>query len=246
MSGAGAEMGLAGLGEVVHRRGSAEQLADEVLERIVNGQIKPGASLRESALAEAGGVSRNTAREAIRILVSGGLVQHFSQRGAVVCELDADDIRDIYRLRLLMELEGVRAAKELRPEQASRLKDAIDDFEAAATTKDLGRLVAADLTFHARIVELADSPRLDRFYRSIANEVRFGFSIVSVIDREVEQPAPLVDEHRQIYRLLVLRDVESCTELLTAHLQHFGTRLQEVFSQLTTEGRGTAARPGGH
>jgi len=224
--------GLTGLGNSLHRRGSADQLADEILERIVNGRIRPGTSLREAALADAGGVSRNTARETLRILVAGGLVQHYPQRGAVVCELGPGDIRDIYRLRLMMELEGIRAAGQLRPEQEQLLSHAIEDFEAAAARKDVARLVAADLGFHSRIVELADSPRLNRFYRSIANEVRFGFSVVSVLDREVEQPRPLVEEHRQIYLHLVQGDTTAAAELLAAHLRRFGERLYQVFSRL--------------
>ena len=232
--------GLAGLGNSLHRRGSADQLADEILERIVNGQIRPGTSLREAALADAGGVSRNTARETLRILVAGGLVQHYPQRGAVVCELGPGDIRDIYRLRLMMELEGVRAGGQLRPEQEERLSRAVGDFEAAAASSDVARLVAADIGFHSRIVELADSPRLNRFYRSIANEVRFGFSVVSVLDREVEQPEPLVEEHRQIYLHLVRGDTAAAADLLTAHLTRFGERLYEVFSRLDDDRENTA------
>lgn len=232
--------GLAGLGNSLHRRGSADQLADEILERIVNGHIRPGTSLREAAIADAGGVSRNTARETLRILVAGGLVQHYPQRGAVVCELGPDDIRDIYRLRLMMELEGVQAAGQLRPEQEECLSQAVEDFEAAAVSKDVARLVAADIGFHARIVELSDSPRLNRFYRSIANEVRFGFSVVSVLDREVEQPGPLVEEHRQICLHLVRGDATAAAELLTSHLRRFGERLYEVFSRLDDDQENTA------
>jgi DNA-binding GntR family transcriptional regulator len=232
--------GLAGLENSLHRRGSADQLADEILERIVNGQIRPGTSLREAALADAGGVSRNTARETLRILVAGGLVQHYPQRGAVVCELGPDDIRDIYRLRMMMELEGVRAAGQLRPGQEERLSQAVADFEAAAASKDVARLVAADLGFHSRIVELADSPRLNRFYRNVANEVRFGFSVVSVLDREVEQPGPLVEEHRQICLHLMHGDTTAAAELLTAHLRRFGDRLYEVFSHLDDDRENTA------
>jgi DNA-binding GntR family transcriptional regulator len=236
--------GLAGLGNSLHRRGSADQLADEILERIVSGQIRPGTSLREAALADAGGVSRNTARETLRILVAGGLVQHYPQRGAVVCELSPDDIRDIYRLRMMMELEGVRAAGQLRPEQAERLSQAVADFEAAAASQDVARLVAADICFHSRIVELADSPRLNRFYRSVASEVRFGFSVVSVLDREVEEPGPLVEEHRQICLHLIRGDTTAAADLLTAHLAHFGDRLYEVFSRLVTDRENTAGEAG--
>ena len=232
--------GLAGLQNALHRRGSADQLADEILERIVNGRIRPGTSLREAALADAGGVSRNTARETLRILVAGGLVQHYPQRGAVVCELGPGDIRDIYRLRLIMEREGVRAAGQLLPQQEERLSHAVEDFEAAAASKDVARLVAADIGFHSRIVELADSPRLNRFYRSIANEVRFGFSVVSVLDREFEQPGPLVEEHRQIYLHLTQGDTTAAEKQLTAHLRRFGERLHEVFSRLCDDRTNTA------
>jgi DNA-binding GntR family transcriptional regulator len=62
-----------------------------------------------------------------------------------VCELGPDDIRDIYRLRMIMELEGVRAAGQLRPEQEQRLNQAVEDFEAAAASKDVAHLVAADI-----------------------------------------------------------------------------------------------------
>jgi DNA-binding GntR family transcriptional regulator len=232
--------GLAGLGNSLHRRGSADQLADEIVERIVSGQIRPGASLREAALADAGGVSRNTARETLRILIAGGLVQHYPQRGAVVCELSPDDIRDIYRLRKMMELEGVRAAGHLRPEQEERLSQAVADFDAAAASKDVARFVAADIGFHSRIVELAESPRLNRFYRSVANEVRFGFSVVSVHDREIEQPGPLVEEHRQICLHLIQGDTTAAADLLTAHLTHFGERLYEVFCSLDDDRENTA------
>jgi len=139
-----------------------------------------------------------------------------------------------------MELEGVRAAGQLRPEQEERLRQAVEDFEAAAASQDVARLVAADIGFHSRIVELADSPRLNRFYRSIANEVRFGFSVVSVLDREVEQPGPLVEEHRQICLHLIQGDITAAAELLTAHLRRFGERLYEVFSRLDDDRENTA------
>jgi DNA-binding GntR family transcriptional regulator len=157
-----------------------------------------------------------------------------------VCELGPDDIRDIYRLRMMMELEGVRAAAQLRPEQKERLSQAVEGFEAAAASKDVARLVAADIGFHSQIVELANSPRLNRFYRSIANEVRFGFSVVSVLDREVEQPGPLIEEHRQICLHLIQGDTTAAAELLTAHLRRFGERLHEVFSRLDNDRENTA------
>ena len=222
---------FAGLGATVHRKGSADQLAEEILDRIMSGQIPPGTSLREAALSSSGGVARNTAREAIRILVAEGLVQHYPHRGAVVCELDADDVRDVYRIRLMAELEGVRSATTLTAAQIRGFEDALATFEDAARSRSVSRLVAADLTFHTCIVELANSPRLERMYRSIANEVRFGFSLLSAADHEIDNPDPLIAEHRDIYDKLVSGNLDECAELLTTHLHVFCGRMEEVVAR---------------
>jgi DNA-binding GntR family transcriptional regulator len=223
--------GLTGLDETIRRKGNAEQLADEILERIVTGQIPPGTPLREAAIAEAGGVARNTAREVLRILMASGLVQHYPHRGVAVCELSGEDVRDIYNLRVMAELEGVKAADPMQSHHAARLEQAMQDFEAAATANDVGCLVAADLAFHSRIVELASSPRLDRFYRTLANEVRFGFSVLSVLDREFENPQPLVAEHRTILTHLLRGESDTCSRLLVEHLRRFGDRMFDVISE---------------
>ncbi|QHG85518.1 GntR family transcriptional regulator (plasmid) [Rhodococcus rhodochrous] len=223
-----AEDAFAGLGATVQRKGSADQLAEEILDRIMNGQIPPGTSLREATLASSGGVARNTAREAIRILVAEGLVQHYPHRGAVVCELDADDVRDVYRIRLMAELEGVRSVTSLSPAQTRCFDESLARFEEAARSQSISRLVAADLAFHTCIVELAGSPRLERMYRSIANEVRFGFSLLSTADREIDNPDPLIAEHREIYKKLAVGDIDTCAQLLTDHLNFFSSRMQEV------------------
>src|SRR5262249_33645903 len=107
-------------------------------------------------------------------------------------------------------------------------------------SKDVAHLVAADISFHSRIVELAGSPRLNRFYRSIANEVRFGFSGVSVLDREDEQPGPLIQEHRQLFLPLTQGAAPAADALLTAHLRRFGERRYEVFSRLDADSENKA------
>lgn len=223
--------GFTDLGASLQRKGSAEQLAEEILDRIMSGQISPGTSLREAALAESGGVARNTAREAIRILVGEGLVQHYPHRGAVVCELNADDVRDVYRIRLMAELEGVRSVERLSAVQARSFEDALTTFEEAAHSQSISRLVAADLAFHTRIVELAGSPRLERMYRSIANEVRFGFSLLSAADHEIDNPEPLIAEHREIYNKLANGDIDGCSALLTTHLNVFCGRMAAVIAR---------------
>ncbi|WP_066171111.1 GntR family transcriptional regulator [Gordonia hydrophobica] len=220
--------GFAGLGNAVQRKGSAQQLADEILGRILGGDISPGTPLRESVVAREAGVARNTVREAIRILVADGLVQHFPNRGAAVCELTGDDVRDLYRVRLMAELEGIRSATGLSPAQQATFEQSLAAFGEAAESNDPNAFVAADLNFHTLLVDLAGSPRLDRLYRSITNEVRFGFSLLTAADREVEYSEPLVSEHRAIYQALAGGKLDRCAELLTEHLEHYKCRMADL------------------
>ncbi|MDX6515390.1 MAG: hypothetical protein QOH73_1056, partial [Gaiellaceae bacterium] len=67
--------------------------------RILAGEVRPGRPLREVALAEELGVSRNTLREILLVLASEGLVQHVPHHGARVVQLGVRDARDIYRVR---------------------------------------------------------------------------------------------------------------------------------------------------
>ena len=65
----------------IRRVSTADQVASLMRQRILRGEFKPGTSLREVVIAAAIGVSRNTLREALRILVQEGLVRHSVHRG---------------------------------------------------------------------------------------------------------------------------------------------------------------------
>src|SRR5262249_60603421 len=87
---------IAGLGATIQRQSATGQAAAAIRDAILSGRIPPGTPLREAALATELSVSRNTIREAARILESEGLVRYQMNRGILVAELAADDVRAIY------------------------------------------------------------------------------------------------------------------------------------------------------
>ncbi|MGI8985956.1 MAG: GntR family transcriptional regulator, partial [Nocardioidaceae bacterium] len=78
---------------------TAERVADVLRRRITEGDLVPGARLSEERLVCELHVSRNTLREAFRLLAHEGLLVHRLHRGVFVPELDEDDLVDLYRLR---------------------------------------------------------------------------------------------------------------------------------------------------
>src|SRR5262249_6906058 len=95
----------------IHRTSIADQVADILRQRVLNGELRPGIHLQEIPLAEALGVSRNTMREAMRILSLEGLLKRSIHRGIAVAQLSLQDVQEIYHVRRVLEVSAVQAAK---------------------------------------------------------------------------------------------------------------------------------------
>jgi DNA-binding GntR family transcriptional regulator len=212
----------------ISRTSTAERVAEALRGMILDGGIAPQTRLREEALARSLSVSRNTIREAIQILVHQGLVTRVQNRGAVVVQLDADDVADIYRARVLLEVMAIRGSESATPSQLARVAAAIDRLALAATTKDAHQLVEHDFEFHRAIAGLLSSKRLEGLYDLIQGELRFCLAVLSQVDREYDDPEPLVAEHRAIYVAIAEGRPEAAAELMRAHLQQNEQRLQEI------------------
>lgn len=92
-----------------------EQVAAKVGDRIIGGQLAPGARIGEQELADEFAISRGPVREAIRILEREGLVAVLPRRGAVVTRLEANELRELFEIRAGLFEIVVRKVVETRP-----------------------------------------------------------------------------------------------------------------------------------
>src|SRR5262245_57772235 len=136
-------------GLVVRRSTTAQQVADGLSRRILDGAFTPGDRLRESAIAAELGVARNTVREAVRILELGGLVRYEVNRGAVIIAPTVDSVEALYTARHRLETAAV--ARPLSAEQVDTIAEAYEAMAAAANSHDVRQIVDHDLAFHAAI-----------------------------------------------------------------------------------------------
>jgi DNA-binding GntR family transcriptional regulator len=199
----------------IQRVSTADQVASLMRERILRGEFKPGTSLREVVIAAAIGVSRNTLREALRILVQEGLVRHSVHRGITVTLPSAESVADIYRVRRLLEVGAVEKGKPTS-ERLDVLASAVERLEAASEKKDWPALVEADMQFHCAIISLLASERLDGFFRNLVSELRIG---LVAVDRESGDLQRMAGEHRKFYQLLKAGKRKECGRVLESHLQ---------------------------
>jgi DNA-binding GntR family transcriptional regulator len=202
----------------ISRTSTAEEVADALREQILVGELAPGARLPEIPLSNAFQVSRNTLREAFRLLGREGLVQHLPHRGGFVAQLGEADIRDLYRVRRILELSGVRALPHTSDRARERLRRELVLLEDAARRGMWRESVDRDLAFHARIAGLLESARVDAFFETIAAQLRFGIAIMNVVDEKYARPDErIVGQHTRILAAIDALDVAAAERLIDEH-----------------------------
>ena len=82
-----------------------EFVVDAIREKILKGEVKAGQPLRQAALAEDLDVSRIPVREALLQLEAEGLVKFQAHKGAIVTELNADHVDELFELRAMLEAD---------------------------------------------------------------------------------------------------------------------------------------------
>jgi len=167
----------------------AQRLADVLRGRLIGGELRPGEKLSEAALSASLDVSRNTLREVFRLLTKEGLLRHEPHRGVFVSTPSLGSIIDIYRVRRMIECRAIAEASPAHPGVA-RMRLAVEDAVAARRRGDWRDVGSANMRFHASIVDLADSDRLNGFYSQIAAELRLCFGL---LDDPERLHAPYID-----------------------------------------------------
>ena len=141
------------------RRATAtpDLIAETLREEILRGDVEPGQALRQEELAERFGVSRLPVRDALLRLEAQGLVHVYPNRGAFVISLSADEVREIFEMRLLLEGDMIeRAVPRMGPDEWRRIDAANAE---SARTAGTGEWAEGDWRLHRALYESAARPR---------------------------------------------------------------------------------------
>jgi DNA-binding GntR family transcriptional regulator len=147
-------------------RAAAEEAARSLREEILSGAIASGTRLGEAELATRLSVSRTPIREALSRLAAEGLVELQPNRGARVASWSAEELREIFELRLQLEPYAVRMAV---PKLSADDLDELDELAAEMMRVDRTAIVELNRRFHGRFIEAAGSPPLAAALRGVTH-----------------------------------------------------------------------------
>jgi GntR family transcriptional regulator, trigonelline degradation regulator len=114
-----------------------KRVVDALREAIISGRLEPGARLTERELIAMTSVSRTVVREALRQLESDGLVDIIPNKGPIVRCLTAEEARDLYRIRAVLEGLAARLFVEnAGPHEVRKLEQALVELRKAYEIED--------------------------------------------------------------------------------------------------------------
>ncbi|MEU1231571.1 GntR family transcriptional regulator [Streptomyces sp. NPDC005828] len=233
MSGTG---GLTDDRVLLGRTSTAERVADILRTRIAEGFFPPGVRLSEESIGGALGVSRNTLREAFRLLTHERLLVHELNRGVFVRVLAVGDVDDIYRTRRLVECAVVRGLGQ-PPFAVDALAAVVAEGEAAARADDWAGVSTANIHFHRELVALAGSARTDELMRGVLAELRLAFHVV---DDPRALHEPYLRRNREILDALRAGERASAERLLARYLDDSRTRVVAAYAQVVDAPTGSS------
>jgi DNA-binding GntR family transcriptional regulator len=206
-----------------NKRESLGRLAYERIKGdILDERLLPRQPLIEAELAAKYGMSKTPVREALLSLAREGLVEMSSFRGGRVRDFTADDAREIYELRELLEPFALRrAVPRLTDGDRRSLRDLLDKARAAAEGGDRRELSRLNCAFHGSLVARCGNEKVIEILAHLQNQVRVMslrlWNVRATHLREAEQ-------HEAILTAIEAGQADRAAKLLGEHISEFRER----------------------
>jgi DNA-binding GntR family transcriptional regulator len=220
------------LGTEIRRQSTAEQVAAAIRGAIFSGRLTPGSPLREIPLAEELGVSRNSVREAVRILEGEHLVRYQMNRGTAVADFSDAEIDDLFAAREVLELAGLEALQQ-RPTKtrAAYLEPYLQAIEAADASGDVAASALADRAFHTALVAASSNEHVRRWYEGVRQELRLALALAehrrNDLGRTQTKQSRESNDHRRLAKALQGSD-DLGRKRLKQHLAYGAAELHQL------------------
>ena len=203
----------------------AEQIYDALKEKIRNLEIKPGERIVIDDLAAQFGTSETPIKEALLKLTENGLVVSVSRKGFYVVEITPKDVEEIYQLRKMFEIFGIKYGnfdkadfEQLKKRMESLLVEEDQKKKQAIFTQ-------TEKDLHSKLVLMSDNKRLRDLYFQICVFADILFHVANKIDRYTK-------EHIEIVDAIMENDCNKACLLLEAHMDNGRDEIKQALDEL--------------
>lgn len=214
----------------------SEMVYETLLPAILAGQLAPGEPIGELALAKQLRVSRTPVHDAVRQLISDGLVTQRPNHRPVVASVTADDIAEVFDMRTLLESEAAfLAASRIDRPSLGALRAMAQQLDAQWDEEGgIQRWADFDDEFHSQIALASGNRRLARDISRYRQLLRG----LNKLHQETAELRPALAEHERILEALARRAAEEAREAMAEHIREWKTFFVRKVSQSLPATRG--------
>lgn len=202
------------------KHGTLKQSVAGLIRRaLLDGDMRPGEIYSANAMATRLGLSNSPVREAMMSMVNRGLLELVRNRGFRVIELNEQDKREVYDLRVLIEVEAVRriAAQTVTEEQGERLR-ALARRTIELVNSPRSEYLESDQDFHLYLVGLVGNKRWLDIVERLRDLSRVNDSYACIAGAgKLESCA---QEHLQIANAVAAGEPDLAGALMIQHLEY--------------------------
>ncbi|HCJ56022.1 GntR family transcriptional regulator [Lutispora sp.] len=196
-----------------------DQIYAVLRDDIICQRIKCGEKLTLKALQERFDISSTPIREAIKRLSQEGLVEHVTNVGAKVINIDEKDIKEIYDFCSVLDVAALKFAtnSDRFNEMLQEMENCIKSQEICLNNGNMERFKLHSDNFHDILYKYADNSRL----YDAAKNIRSQFTILTTkYQTFLNAGAWILTGHKEIFEAIRSKDIENASSLMTRHFEH--------------------------
>ncbi len=205
---------------------ASQRVADILAERILSGDLAPGARIKQDELADELETSRIPVRDALRMLEARGLVTMRANAGARVTSLTRRDLEVSYEIRERIEpLLLADSVPHLTDEDIADLRGVMDRNEQ---TDDIDEAIALGREFHWITYRRHNTPLLAQIVERVwdtTQSYRRAYMKLAMGGSNEGAGRTHDIEHQLLFDAIAKREVETAQAALVMHIRRTRTAL---------------------
>lgn len=199
-----------------------ESVRQILLAQIMSGELTPGEVYSVAQFAAVLKVSPTPIREAVLDLAGDNFVTIHKNRGFSVPDITADELEELHKIRMLLEVPAtVEAGMLMQQDQARRVMALAERSVEAAQSSDLVAYIDADRAFHSAFLEPMRMPHLSELIINYRDRARLRGLRARLGSDETVAAA---NQHLDLVAATSRKDEAGLRKIITEHIESTRSR----------------------
>lgn len=203
-----------------------DQVVAHVYQLLLASELGPGDQLKESLLAAQMGISRAPIREAMKELITNGLVDYRPQVGNFIPVLSPKQIIDSYTTRGVLEGYAVmETCDQFSAEEIEKLATLTDQMKSSAQKKNHKMVIEAGGEFHDLLISKSNNVQLLEYTDRLSLKLHILFYKYW---GKLYDPAEIGRRHREIVESIKAQDRDLIEKVVRQHYVETGSKIANL------------------